>query len=92
MFSRKGSQVGLLAGSKEESAASTLTPIGSRPRPGRVPSARNTHLDHVVVPKVDVAGEMARELIKLPRARRGGRGRRRRGGAGERWLTSTRGV
>ena len=92
MFGGKVSQVGLLAGSKKEAAASTLTPIGGRPGPGRVSSARDTHLDHAVVPKVDVAGEVARELVKLPRAGRGGRGRRRRGGAGERWLTSTRGV
>ena len=91
-FSWKVSQVGLLAGSKEEAAASTLTPIGGGPGPGRVPSAWNTHLHHAVVPKVDVAGEVAGEFVKLPRARRGGRGRRRRGRAGERWLTSTGGV
>ena len=71
-FGWKVSQVGLLAGSKKEAAASTLTPIGGRPGPGRVPSARNTHLDHAVVPKVDVAGEVAGEFVKLPRARRGG--------------------
>ena len=55
VLNQEGSQVGLFGGRKKEAAASTPMPVGSRPRQGRVTSARNTHLDHAVFPNVDVA-------------------------------------